>query len=172
VTDFGFARRVHTPQSLTSRCGTPTFVAPEILKNIPHDQSADLWSVGVIVYLLLVGYPPFMKDTQAELFQQIRSADWKFQQEDWENVSKEAKELVRNLLVADPEQRWTAEEALKCAWIQDETIESTDVDLMGSIETLRERRARLREFATPVVWKDNESSPVDANIKIHHDVGE
>jgi serine/threonine protein kinase len=163
---------VHTPQSLTSRCGTPTFVAPEILKNIPHDQSADLWSVGVIVYLLLVGYPPFMKDTQAELFQQIRSCDWKFQEKDWENVSKEAKELVNNLLVADPEQRWTAEEALKCAWIQDETIESTDVDLMGSIETLRERRARLREFATPVFWQDNESAPVDAKIKIHDDVSE
>jgi serine/threonine protein kinase len=174
ITDFGFARRVHTPQSLTSRCGTPTFVAPEILKNIPHDQSADLWSVGVIVYLLLVGYPPFMKDTQAELFQQIRSCDWKFHQKDWENISKEAKELIEHLLVADPLQRWTADQALKCAWIQDEnTDESTEVDLMSSIESLRERRTRLRQFANPVVWnKDSDSNPVDASIKMHDAVGE
>jgi len=172
ITDFGFARRVHTPQSLTSRCGTPTFVAPEILKNIPHDQSADLWSVGVIVYLLLVGYPPFMKDTQAELFQQIRSGEWKFHKKDWENISKEARELIQHLLVVDPVQRWTADEALKCAWIQAAGTESTQVDLMTSIESLRERRARLRQFANPVVWhnNDNDSSPVDASIKMHDSI--
>jgi serine/threonine protein kinase len=168
ITDFGFARRVHTPQSLTSRCGTPTYVAPEILKNIPHDQSADLWSVGVIVYLLLVGYPPFMKDTQAELFQQIRSCDWKFPKNDWQNISKDAKDLIEHLLVADPLQRWTADEALNCAWILDDRTSSTPVDLMTAIESLRERRARLRQFANPVVWqKDEDSSPVDASLKMH-----
>lgn len=106
-----------------------------------------------------------MKDTQAELFQQIRSADWRFQEKDWENISKDAQELIQNLLVADPEQRWTAEEALKCAWIEDETNEGSNVDLMGSIESLRERRARLRPASTPV-----EGSPVDANIKKQDDV--
>jgi serine/threonine protein kinase len=153
---------------LTSRCGTPTFVSPEILKNIPHDQSADLWSIGVIVYLLLVGYPPFMKDTQAELFQQIRSCDWKFHKKDWQNISNDAKELIEHLLVADPVQRWTVDEALKCAWIQDESTSSTQVDLMKAIESLRERRARLRQFAKPVVWqKDEDNNPLDASLKIH-----
>ncbi|KAL3924341.1 MAG: hypothetical protein SGILL_001108 [Bacillariaceae sp.] len=174
VTDFGFARRVHTPQSLTSRCGTPTFVAAEILKNIPHDQSADMWSVGVIVYLLLVGYPPFMKDTQAELFQQIRSCDWKFHKKDWENISNEAKELIEHLLVPDPLQRWTADEALKCAWIQEEATDtSTEADLMSSIESLRERRTRLRQFANPVVWQEEgDTDPVDASsIKMHDAIG-
>ncbi|KAG7364801.1 serine/threonine protein kinase [Nitzschia inconspicua] len=173
ITDFGFARRVHTPQSLTSRCGTPTFVAPEILKNIPHDQSADLWSIGVIVYLLLVGYPPFMKDTQAELFQQIRSCDWKFHKNDWANISTEAMELIEHLLVPDPVQRWTADQALACAWIQDESSSSTQVDLMTSIESLRERRARLRQFNNPVVWKkDGDSTPVDASLKINDAIGD
>ncbi|KAI2514214.1 serine/threonine kinase [Fragilaria crotonensis] len=73
IADFGFSRRVHTPQSLTTRCGTPTYVAPEILKNIPHDTKADMWSVGVITYVLLVGYPPFMEDKQQDLFRKIRS---------------------------------------------------------------------------------------------------
>lgn len=177
ITDFGFARRTHnTPYSLTSRCGTPTFVAPEILKNIPHDQRADLWSVGVVVYLLLVGYPPFMKDTQSELFQQIRCCDWKFRSEDWENISDDAKELIQNLLVADPEQRWTADQALACAWIQSDVdavgeTSTTEVDLMASVEALRERRERLRQFATPVLWQNDEDHhPVDANIKIQEPV--
>jgi len=157
VTDFGFARRVHTPQSLTSRCGTPTFVAPEILKNIPHDQSADLWSIGVIVYILLVGYAPFMKDSQAELFQQIRTGNWDFHRKDWENISKEALEFVQNLLVVDPAQRWTVDDALRCAWIHDPDVDITKRDLMTSIDTLRKRRSRLRDFAVPVVWEDDES---------------
>lgn len=147
-------------------------MAPEILKNIPHDERADLWSVGVVVWLLLVGKPPFMKETQEELFQQIRSCDWKFHPKEWENVSADAKELIQNLLVADPEQRWTADRALKCAWMQqqDEATDSNPVDLTASIESLRERRERLRQFATPVLWKNN--TPVDANIKIQEPVPE
>jgi serine/threonine protein kinase len=129
----------------------------------------DLWSIGVIVYLLLVGYPPFMKDTQAELFQQIRSCDWKFHKKDWQNISIDAMEMIEHLLVADPIQRWTADEALKCAWMRDERTSSTQVDLMTAIESLRERRARLRQFANPVVWhKDEDSIPVNASLKIHH----
>ena len=172
VADFGFARRVHTPNSLTSRCGSPTFVAPEILKNIPHDQSADLWSVGVIIYLLLVGYPPFMKETQAELFQQIRTCDWKFYQEDWENISPDSRELIENLLVVDPEQRWTASKALECSWLQDGTIEDNEVDLTASIKSLQDRRARLRQFSSPVQWQKDESTPVDASLQNNDSLSE
>ena len=128
----------------------------------------------MIVYLLLVGYPPFMKDTQAELFQQIRSCEWKFHKKDWENISSDAKDLIKHLLVADPVQRWTAEEALKCAWIQQEgSAESAQVDLTASIESLKERRARLRQFNMPVVWEDNaaDSSPVDASLQMQDSVG-
>lgn len=177
VTDFGFARRVHAPQSLTSRCGTPTFVAPEILKNIPHDESADLWSIGVVVYILLVGYPPFMKDTQSELFQQIRTGSWDFVDEDWVNISSEAKELVSNLLVVDPAQRWTVEQALKSAWISEPNLESMNKDLTASISSLRQRRARLR--ASPmfdnhaVIWEGADSdSPIRAGTKAEDSVGE
>mmetsp|Transcript_17257 Transcript_17257/g.49899 ORF Transcript_17257/g.49899 Transcript_17257/m.49899 type:complete len:703 (+) Transcript_17257:129-2237(+) len=170
VTDFGFARRVHSPRSLTSRCGTPTFVAPEILKNIPHDQSADLWSVGVVVYILLVGYPPFMKDTQAELFQQIRTGAWEFLEEDWEDISPEAQELVRNLLVVDPEQRWTVDQALKSSWIREPNLDkSTKVDLLKSVSALRDRRSRLRgsQFNNAVYWEGtgNDDNPVEAGTK-------
>jgi serine/threonine protein kinase len=152
----------------------PPFVAPEILKNIPHDQKSDMWSIGVVVYILLVGYPPFMKDTQAELFKQIRTATWDFIEEDWEHVSQEAQDLIKNLLVVDPDQRWTAEEALRCAWIQDPQADATSRDLMSSIQTLRQRRSRLRQFGNPVVWENDatESTPVDVDIKIQEPVQE
>ena len=149
----------------------PTFVAPEILKNIPHDQSSDLWSIGVVVYILLVGYPPFMKDTQAELFQQIRTGAWNFLEEDWENISLEAQELVKNLLVVDPEQRWTVKQALNCAWLKDYNMDkSVNMDMTESVDALRVRRARLRgaaEFNKAVFWEgtDTSADPVQARTK-------
>ena len=155
----------------------PTFVAPEILKNIPHDQSADLWSVGVVVYILLVGYPPFMKDTQAELFQQIRTGAWEFLEEDWEHISSEAQELVSNLLVVDPAQRWTVEQALKSAWISEPNLDkSMRTDLTSSITALRQRRSRLRasQFDNAVYWEgtDSNSTPVEAGMKAQDPVQE
>ncbi len=153
----------------------PTFVAPEILKNIPHDQSSDLWSVGVVVYILLVGYPPFMKETQNELFQQIRTGSWDFVDEDWEHISAEAKELVSKLLVVDPAQRWTVEQALKSAWISEPNLESMNKDLMASISSLRQRRARLRasQFDNAVYWEGADSeNPVRAGTKAENSVGE
>ena len=119
----------------------------------------------MIIYLLLVGYPPFVKETQVELFKQIRTCDWKFYEKDWKNISPDAKELIENLLVVDPEQRWTAGQSLKCSWLQDETIENNEVDLTGSIKSLRERRARLRQFSSPVQWQKDKSSPVDSSLQ-------
>jgi len=113
----------------------------------------------------LVGYPPFVKETQVELFKQIRTCDWKFYEKDWKNISTDAKELIENLLVVDPEQRWTAGQSLKCAWLQDGSTESNEVDLTGSIKSLRERRARLRQFSSPVQWQKDKSSPVDSSLQ-------
>jgi calcium-dependent protein kinase len=126
------------------------------------------------VYILLVGYPPFIKETQSELFQQIRTGSWEFIEQDWVNISKEARELIVNLLVVDPEQRWTVDDALRCAWIQDPDADAPSRDLMTSIQTLRQRRSRLRQFGNPVFWEnnDNESTPVDAELKFQDPVPE
>lgn len=138
VADFGFAKRVHTPKSLISRCGTPTYVAPEILKNHPHDCSADMWSVGVIIYVLLVGYPPFMEENQRVLFRKIRMGDYEFYPEDWNDISTSAKELIQSLLVVDPTKRMIAKDALCHEWICDLNDDDLSMrDLSGSLSELR-----------------------------------
>jgi Serine/threonine protein kinase len=116
VSDFSFAKRVHTPKSLLTRCGTPTYVAPEILKNHPHDEMADMWSVGVIIFVTLVGYPPFIEEDQRVLFRKIRLGEYSFLNEDWDSISKEAKNFITKLLVVDPDQRWTASRSLRHKW--------------------------------------------------------
>ena len=159
---------MYAPNCLTSRCGSPTFVAPEILKNIPHDHRADLWSVGVIIYLLLVGYPPFAKETHAELFAQIRTCDWKFYQEDWENISPDARDLIENLLIADPEQRWTASESLECSWLQSgatDEKEGEEVDLTASLVSMRDQTDNLRRSSLSIRWDKDKNIPSDVPLQ-------
>ncbi|KAL7505702.1 hypothetical protein ACHAXN_006127 [Cyclotella atomus] len=119
IADFGLAKRVHMPQSLTTLCGSLHYVAPELLKNHPYDESADCWSVGVIIYFLLVGYLPFHERTQQELFTSIRLGKYYFDASDWSDVSKEAMDLIKHLLVVDPCSRYTATQSLKSDWIKD-----------------------------------------------------
>lgn len=117
VGDFGFAKRVHTPKSLNMRCGTPSYVAPEILKNQPYDQSCDMWSVGVVLYVLLCGYTPFHEEKQERMFERIKVADFEFHPEDWDPISREAKDLISGLMRTNPDKRLTASQALNSKWI-------------------------------------------------------
>lgn len=166
VGDFGFARRVHTPSSLTTRVGTPTYVAPEILKNMPHDQRVDLWSIGVVVFVLLVGYPPFLEEKQADLFLKIRTGDFSFVKDDWLQVSEDAKDLIKGLLKTDPKERWSLEEALRCKWINQDPDQLSSIDLGESVRSLKERRGRLRSLARAFMWmgKDN-TKPVEVKTQ-------
>mmetsp|Transcript_11164 Transcript_11164/g.26867 ORF Transcript_11164/g.26867 Transcript_11164/m.26867 type:complete len:729 (+) Transcript_11164:171-2357(+) len=172
LADFGFACRVHTPQSLTTRCGTPTYVAPEILKNIPYDQSADMWSVGVILYVLLVGYPPFASENQNLLFQKIRTADYQFRESEWAGISDDAKEVIKNLLVVDPLQRWTAKYALAANWFKADEKEMEGTDLSsGAAKKIRQQKRRFFGVAKTIMMfkassrrvnKQAEEEPLEA----------
>lgn len=161
LADFSFACRVHTPRSLTARVGTPTYVAPEVLKNIPYDQSADMWSVGVILYVLLVGYPPFASENQAELFQKIRTADFTFIAEDWEGISPSAQDLIRNLITVDPSKRMTAKQALyESEWLRDKNVKRMSGRVLSSsVKQLRKQRHSLKSVAMTVMcWTQAASS--------------
>jgi len=150
--DFGFARRVHTPNSITHRVGTPTYVAPEVLKNIPHDERVDMWSVGVTMHVLLVGYAPFMEEDQLNLFAKIKRGEWRFHRTDWKHISEDAKDLIRALLVIDPVERMTVDEALRCPWITQDGGDLSSNDLNGSISAIRSKRQDLRSVAKTIIF--------------------
>mmetsp|Transcript_729 Transcript_729/g.1016 ORF Transcript_729/g.1016 Transcript_729/m.1016 type:complete len:516 (+) Transcript_729:340-1887(+) len=154
LADFGFAARCHEPKSLTKQCGTPFFVSPEILLRQPYDQQSDMWSVGCIVFLLLSGNLPFMGRSQKELFRKIVSGKFEFDEDDWCDVSDDAKDLVSKLLVLDPDQRLTSNEALKHKWMKASSDRLSRMTLAGTSQRLKTFNARmkLRSAMIAVDW--------------------
>lgn len=117
IADFGFARCFKEELKMTTFCGSPCYVAPEILENQAYDTKVDVWSLGVIIYLQLCGYPPFMDETDEKLFELIKKAEFSFPSPDWDVISIEAQNQIKKLLVIDPNSRPTAKEILEHPWI-------------------------------------------------------
>ncbi|XP_076303329.1 uncharacterized protein LOC143221738 [Lasioglossum baleicum] len=115
--DFGLAQVVREP--LYTVCGTPTYVAPEILAETGYGLKIDIWAAGVILYILLCGFPPFVspENEQEELFERILSGYYEFTSPYWDNTSDSAKQLISNMLQAQPELRFTAEDVLDHPWL-------------------------------------------------------
>lgn len=116
--DFGLACEVTEP--LYTVCGTPTYVAPEILAETGYRLKIDVWAAGVILYILLCGYPPFASqdNDQEKLFDCILSGQYDFHEEYWHDVSNSAKELIQNMLQLSPDLRFSAEDVLDHQWLQ------------------------------------------------------
>eukprot|EP00759_Apiculatamorpha_spiralis_P025071 PhF_6_TR28143/c0_g1_i1/m.41680/K04515/CAMK2; calcium/calmodulin-dependent protein kinase (CaM kinase) II len=120
--DFGFACEVGERGVVGGSCGTPLYVAPEVIApNAQYGYSADLWSLGVLTYFLLVGQPPFSAPTLHECMKLIQSGYYEMSPEKgWGNISEKAKDFVRRLLVVDPTQRMTLDEALQHPWLEEQ----------------------------------------------------
>jgi serine/threonine protein kinase len=116
--DLGFAKLCTKTGGLSTSCGTPSYVAPEILGGKTYGMACDMWSLGVIVYILLCGYPPFASSNQSDLFKRIMSGRYRFDEAQWGGVSAPAKDFITKLLVVDPARRATAEEAMAHPWLQ------------------------------------------------------
>eukprot|EP00752_Nemacystus_decipiens_P004515 g4123.t1 len=125
IIDFGLSRFEETNVAMTTRVGTPYYIAPEVLGR-NYTKACDLWSIGVIAYILLCGYPPFYGKTDKDIFASVRRGQYDFPGPEWDTVSDAAKEFVGKLLMLDPGDRPTASEALKLPWLHaldDEAIE-------------------------------------------------
>jgi len=148
IADMGFAKVVPFGAGCTMRtsCGTPSYVAPEILEGRPYDASVDLWSLGVVAYILLAGYAPFHARNQTELFRSIVAGRYHFDSPYWDDVSEGAKDLIRKLLVVDPSRRLNAAAVLQHRWLRG-TVSA--VELTSAVHQLRilqhSRRAILRQ---------------------------
>mmetsp|Transcript_3121 Transcript_3121/g.4693 ORF Transcript_3121/g.4693 Transcript_3121/m.4693 type:complete len:717 (+) Transcript_3121:227-2377(+) len=169
ICDFGFAKRVHMPQSLTTLCGSKHYVAPELLKNHPYDESADMWSVGVNIYFLLAGHLPFNARDQQDLFQLIRLGKFNFDSRYWAGISDEAMDLIERLLEVDPASRATATDALESGWIQalddDALIEN---ELRASLDGITETRASIKGVIRQVQWI-NKSQNICSDLTMEPD---
>lgn len=120
---------------LTTTCGTPGYMAPEIFKKSGHGKPVDIWAIGVITYFLLCGYTPFDRDSNLEEMQAILVADYSFTPlEYWRNVSLTARQFIKRCLTIDPTQRITAHEALSHEWIAGPATGRGDEDLLPTVK--------------------------------------
>lgn len=130
IADFGFSKNFGEEKLMTS-CGSPGYVAPEVLTCESYDKAVDMWSVGVIIYILLCGYPPFYADNAPMLFKKIMDVKYDFDDPSWDDVSEDAKNLIRHLLVKEPGDRYTAQQCLEDPWVSgtvvsDHVLETKD----------------------------------------------
>lgn len=116
VTDFGLSKDFGEGTLQTS-CGTPDYVAPEVLRGAAYDNSVDIWSIGVITYILLCGFPPFYGNTDQEIFEKILKAEYDFPSPDWDAISDDAKQFIKQILVLENNKRPTAQECLQHPWM-------------------------------------------------------
>ncbi|XP_058387673.1 serine/threonine-protein kinase Chk2 isoform X2 [Diceros bicornis minor] len=135
ITDFGQSKILGETSLMRTLCGTPTYLAPEVLNSFGtagYNRAVDCWSLGVILFICLSGYPPFSEHkTQVSLKDQITSGKYNFIPEVWAEVSEKALDLVKKLLIVDPKARFTTEEALRHPWLQDEDMKRKFQNLLS-----------------------------------------
>uniref|UniRef100_A0A8C9YSX7 Calcium/calmodulin dependent protein kinase I n=1 Tax=Sander lucioperca TaxID=283035 RepID=A0A8C9YSX7_SANLU len=121
ISDFGLSKIEGSGSVMSTACGTPGYVAPEVLAQKPYSKAVDCWSIGVIAYILLCGYPPFYHENDAKLFEQILKAEYEFDSPYWDDISDSAKDFIVHLMEKDPNTRYTCDQALQHPWIAGDT---------------------------------------------------
>ena len=143
--DFGTSDKMKKGQNFNLQVGTPYYTAPEVLKN-NYNEKCDLWSCGVIMYLMLCGKQPFEGENDEEIYEKIRNCKIDFNDEEWDNISHDAKDLIKKLLIKDIKKRYSSREALAHPWIvKNKNIVKIDKDKFAEIvKNLRNYSAKLK----------------------------
>ena len=146
--DWGGARYFNKNQKMSTIKGTPYYIAPEVL-NETYDEKCDIWSCGVILYVLLCGYPPFNGDTDVEIMQNVKSGKFQFPPEEWDSISDDAKNLIKKMLEYEPAKRISAMEALQHPWFAHfDEIENKQVAKSALDNMKKFKRNKKFELAT------------------------
>ncbi|KAF6280490.1 calcium/calmodulin-dependent protein kinase type II subunit alpha isoform X4 [Diceros bicornis minor] len=145
LADFGLAIEVEgEQQAWFGFAGTPGYLSPEVLRKDPYGKPVDLWACGVILYILLVGYPPFWDEDQHRLYQQIKAGAYDFPSPEWDTVTPEAKDLINKMLTINPSKRITAAEALKHPWISHRSTVASCMHRQETVDCLKKFNARRK----------------------------
>ncbi|XP_012716888.2 calcium/calmodulin-dependent protein kinase type II delta 1 chain isoform X3 [Fundulus heteroclitus] len=145
LADFGLAIEVQGDhQAWFGFAGTPGYLSPEVLRKDPYGKPVDMWACGVILYILLVGYPPFWDEDQHRLYQQIKAGAYDFPSPEWDTVTPEAKDLINKMLTINPAKRITAADALKHPWVCQRSTVAAMVHRQETVECLKKFNARRK----------------------------
>ncbi|XP_045048096.2 calcium/calmodulin-dependent protein kinase type 1 isoform X2 [Desmodus rotundus] len=167
ISDFGLSKMEDPGSVLSTACGTPGYVAPEVLAQKPYSKAVDCWSIGVIAYILLCGYPPFYDENDAKLFEQILKAEYEFDSPYWDDISDSAKDFIRHLMEKDPEKRFTCEQALQHPWIAGDTAldknihQSVSEQIKKNFAKSKWKGQQLAAAVETAVWSRARKCPPD-----------
>ncbi|XP_033097096.1 calcium/calmodulin-dependent protein kinase type II subunit delta-like isoform X4 [Anneissia japonica] len=145
LADFGLAIEAENDKpSWYGFAGTPGYLSPEVLRKEAYGKPVDMWACGVILYILLVGYPPFWDEDQQKLYNIIKHGKYDYPSPEWDTVTHEAKDLINRMLTIDPNRRITASEALKHAWIANRERVASSVHRQQTVDSLKKFNARRK----------------------------
>jgi len=165
LTDFGFAKEANNRDTLKTPCYTPYYVAPEVLGSKKYDLSCDIWSLGVIIYILLCGFPPFFSTQGLPMSpgmkKRIRLGQFDFPKPEWSEVSDEAKALIRGCLKTNPQERLTIDQVIETKWIsQWTTVPQTPL----ATRSVLKEQTEEEEAGLALVLKEGVNSPQNKNF--------
>ncbi|XP_076974283.1 calcium/calmodulin-dependent protein kinase type II subunit beta isoform X8 [Tamandua tetradactyla] len=168
LADFGLAIEVQgDQQAWFGFAGTPGYLSPEVLRKEAYGKPVDIWACGVILYILLVGYPPFWDEDQHKLYQQIKAGAYDFPSPEWDTVTPEAKNLINQMLTINPAKRITAHEALKHPWVCQRSTVASMMHRQETVECLKKFNARRKlkgAILTTMLATRNFSAPRISDI--------
>lgn len=141
IADFGFAV-IDNNNDTKGQAGSLLYMAPEIIHRTTYGKAVDLWSIGVITFVLLGGYPPFQDNDMKRMVMQICAGNYEFHNQFWSNISAEAKDFISKLLIVDPRRRMTTAEAINHSWLQCDDLVLATHDLGENLTELKKFNAR------------------------------